>query len=62
MNIKNKRLANGAIVLEQKGNKVLCVWGTEYVVWSVMFSDLSAYWGHYFQGDLIAATDYFNSL
>ncbi|MCP4127362.1 MAG: hypothetical protein GY753_09900 [Gammaproteobacteria bacterium] len=50
-----KKLPNGAEVIKQSGNFVLCLFRGEYVTWAYNPKDGSAYWGHYFQRDLQAA-------
>ena len=55
---KFKSLANGAEVLEQKGDVVLAKFRDEYVTWKIDDSG-NAYWGHYHGKDLVKAANEF---
>lgn len=57
----HRRLNNGAFILKQKGDKVLCDWNEQYVVWTVD-KDGNAYWGHYFNRDVVRAVGYFDEV
>jgi hypothetical protein len=58
MTKKFETLVNGATVLEQRGNIVLCSWRGEFVTWEVNDSG-DAYWGHYHR-TVTAAAEEFN--
>lgn len=51
------RLPNGAHVIDQHGDIVLCRFRNEFVTWMVA-SDGEAYWGHYFPDFDSAVDDY----
>jgi len=41
------KLKNGARVLIQCGDKVLCHWNGKWVVWTIDYEG-NTFWGHYF--------------
>lgn len=61
-NLIGTKLANGATILQHKGEKALCLWSGEFVIWTVNFDTLDACWGHYYQDDLTGAVEYFNEV
>tara|TARA_R100000789_G_scaffold26967_1_gene30120 strand:+ start:320 stop:607 length:288 start_codon:yes stop_codon:yes gene_type:complete len=61
-----RRTSTGAIILASKPHTrmrlrshVLCLWGTEYVIWTMRRSDKTCENGHYFMGDFDAAAKAF---
>jgi len=59
-------LQNGAKVFEAMKGKVLAKFNGQYVVWSYSIFEgdtkASCYWGHYFNQDLTAASEYFDEV
>jgi hypothetical protein len=54
-----RKLNNGAVVIEQKGDVVLARWDRDgkYVTWKVD-NEGNAYWGHYFTALSDAVADF----
>ncbi len=42
-----EKLKNGATLIAKDGERVLCMWRKEYIIWTID-KEGNTFWGHYF--------------